>query len=55
MKNCLEGSRASVYKVIMKKHKNDDLAKTDPGAVFQEIKARLLLFAESATEHSFVC
>ena len=33
LKNCLEGSRASVYKVIMKKHKNDDLAKTDPGAV----------------------
>ena len=42
--NCLKQSRKSVYRVKVKEARVSGLLRTDPGKVYEEIKARLMEF-----------
>ena len=48
--NCLQQSRKKVYRVILKETRRSGLLRTDPGAVYETIRGRLMEFRETLLE-----
>jgi hypothetical protein len=48
--NCLKQSRKKVFRVKLKEARNNGLLRSDPGKVYEEIRARLMEFRETALE-----
>ena len=50
MGNCLKQSRKKVCRVILKETRRSGLLRTDPGAVYETIRGRLMEFRETILE-----
>ena len=50
LKNCLKGSRLTIYENIVKDNKRFGITTKDAKAVFADIKTRLFRFLETDTE-----
>ena len=50
LKACLRQHRLKSYELIYKRHQHDGTLKTNPGAVYDAIKKKHLLFAETREE-----
>ena len=48
--NCLQQSRKKVYRVILKETRRSGLLRTDPGAVYETTRGRLMEFRETLLE-----